>query len=85
VLWTAAHHKIPLLNIMHNNRSYHEERMYIELFGAKFDRGLDRSDIGTAMTGPNIDYASVARGYGIICRRPDRGPAETRPRDQARH
>ena len=27
VLWTAAHHRIPLLTIMHNNRAYHQERM----------------------------------------------------------
>ena len=27
VLWTAAHHKIPLLSIMHNNRGYHQEVM----------------------------------------------------------
>ena len=25
VLWTAAHHKIPLLSVMHNNRAYHQE------------------------------------------------------------
>jgi thiamine pyrophosphate-dependent acetolactate synthase large subunit-like protein len=25
VLWTAAHHRIPLLSVMHNNRSYHQE------------------------------------------------------------
>jgi thiamine pyrophosphate-dependent acetolactate synthase large subunit-like protein len=24
VLWTAAHHRIPLLTIMHNNRAYHQ-------------------------------------------------------------
>ena len=24
-LWTAAHHKIPLLSVMHNNRAYHQE------------------------------------------------------------
>jgi thiamine pyrophosphate-dependent acetolactate synthase large subunit-like protein len=29
VLWTAAHHHIPLLSIMHNNRAYHQELMYI--------------------------------------------------------
>ena len=29
VLWTAAHHRIPLLTVMHNNRAYHQERMYI--------------------------------------------------------
>ncbi len=25
VLWTAAHHRIPLLTIMHNNRAYHRK------------------------------------------------------------
>src|SRR6516164_29745 len=25
VLWTAAHHRIPLLSVMHNNRAYHQE------------------------------------------------------------
>ncbi|MEQ1945621.1 MAG: thiamine pyrophosphate-dependent enzyme [Bryobacteraceae bacterium] len=79
VLWTAAHHKIPLLSIMHNNRAYHEERMYIELFGAKFDRGLERSDIGTAMSGPNIDYAKVAQGYGLYGEGPIEDPAKLGP------
>ena len=65
VLWTAAHHKIPLLTVMHNNRAYHEERMYLALLGAKYDRDLGRSDIGTALNGPNIDYASIAKGYGL--------------------
>src|SRR6185312_7065967 len=30
VLWTSAHHHIPLLSIMHNNRAYHQEVMYLE-------------------------------------------------------
>ena len=30
VLWTAAHHKIPVLTIMNNNRAYHEEMMHIQ-------------------------------------------------------
>jgi acetolactate synthase-1/2/3 large subunit len=29
VLWTAAHHRIPLLTVMHNNRAYHQEVMHI--------------------------------------------------------
>jgi acetolactate synthase-1/2/3 large subunit len=70
VLWTAAHHKIPLLNIMHNNRSYHEERMYIQLFGAKFNRGIENGDIGTALVSPDIDYASIAKGYGLYAEGP---------------
>ena len=79
VMWTAAHHQIPMLNIMHNNRSYHEERMYVALYGAKFNRGIDRSDIGTALIGPNIDYASVARGYGLYAEGPITNPNDLGP------
>ncbi|XUW93872.1 thiamine pyrophosphate-dependent enzyme (plasmid) [Burkholderia sp. M6-3] len=30
VLWTAAHHKLPLLTVMHNNRAYHQESMHVQ-------------------------------------------------------
>jgi acetolactate synthase I/II/III large subunit len=79
VLWTAAHHQIPLLNIMHNNRAYHEERMYIALLGAKYDRSPEKSDIGTALKGPNIDYASVAKGFGLYSEGPVENPNDLGP------
>jgi thiamine pyrophosphate-dependent acetolactate synthase large subunit-like protein len=79
VLWTAAHHRIPLLTIMHNNRAYHEERMYLALLGAKYDRGVEGSDIGTAITGPDIDYATIARGYGLYAEGPISNPNDLAP------
>jgi acetolactate synthase I/II/III large subunit len=79
VLWTAAHHQIPMLNVMHNNRAYHEERMYLALLGAKYDRDLGRSDIGTALNGPNIDYASIAKGYGLYAEGPITDPKDLGP------
>ena len=79
VLWTAAHHQIPMLNVMHNNRAYHEERMYLALLGAKYDRDLGRSDIGTALSGPNIDYASIAKGYGLYAEGPIADPKDLGP------
>jgi thiamine pyrophosphate-dependent acetolactate synthase large subunit-like protein len=79
VLWTAAHHQIPMLNIMHNNRAYHEERMYITLLGAKYDRSPETSDIGTALKGPNINYASIARGFGLYAEGPIENPNELGP------
>jgi thiamine pyrophosphate-dependent acetolactate synthase large subunit-like protein len=79
VLWTAAHHKIPLLNIMHNNRSYHEERMYIQMFAAKFNRGVENGDIGTALNNPDINYASIAKGYGLYAEGPITDPKDLAP------
>ena len=79
VLWTAAHHRIPLLTVVHNNRAYHEERMYLTLLAAKYDRDPGTSDIGTALNGPNIDYASIAKGYGLYAEGPISDPQDLGP------
>jgi thiamine pyrophosphate-dependent acetolactate synthase large subunit-like protein len=50
--------------------------MYITLYGAKYDRGIDRSDIGTALKEPNIDYASIAKGYGLYAEGPISDPKD---------
>jgi thiamine pyrophosphate-dependent acetolactate synthase large subunit-like protein len=79
VLWTAAHHKIPLLTIMHNNRAYHQERMYIQMMAAKHDRGVDRADIGTSFKDPFINYAMMAKTYGMYGDGPISDPKDLAP------
>ena len=79
VLWTAAHHKIPLLNIIHNNRAYHQERMYIQMVAAKQNRGVDRADIGTSFTDPFINYAMMAKSYGMYSEGPISDPKDLGP------
>src|SRR5262245_11680627 len=79
VLWTAVHHKIPLLNIMHNNRSYHQERMFVADMAARAQRDVSRVDIGNAMTDPNIDYATMAKSYGMYGVGPIENPADLGP------
>ena len=83
VLWTAAHHRIPLLTVMHNNRAYHQERMFVTDVAAKMKRDVRRAGIGNDLTGPDIDYASLAKAYGVhgigpIERPADLGPALAR-------
>ena len=56
-LWTAAHHKMPILYIVHNNRAYHQEYMYLTAMAVRHGRGVDRMNIGTTLIEPNIDYA----------------------------
>jgi acetolactate synthase-1/2/3 large subunit len=63
-LWTAAHHRIPMLYIVHNNRAYHQEYMYLQAMAARHGRGIEKADIGTTIKDPNVDYATVARGMG---------------------
>ncbi|MDH3265978.1 MAG: thiamine pyrophosphate-dependent enzyme, partial [Gammaproteobacteria bacterium] len=64
-VWTAAHHQLPVLTIMHNNRAYHMELMYLQHLAGVRGRGTERMHIGTTFRDPYIDYASIAKGYGM--------------------
>ena len=85
-LWTAAHHRIPLLSVMHNNRAYHQEVMHIQRMANRHQRGITNAGIGTTLTNPNIDYATMARSLGVHGEGPitdpkDLGPAIRRALD----
>jgi len=75
-LWSVAHHKIPLLYVVHNNRAYHQEYMYLQAMAARHARGIERAHIGTTLTDPNVDYATVARGFGVHGEGPVTDPRE---------
>ena len=86
VLWTAAHHQIPLLSVMHNNRGYHQEVMQVQIMADRHNRGIDRANIGTTITAPNIEYAKLAQSMGVYGEGPisdpkDLGPAIKRAMD----
>jgi acetolactate synthase I/II/III large subunit len=86
VLWTAAHHQIPLLSVMHNNRGYHQEVMQVQIMADRHNRGIDRANIGTTITAPNIEYAKLAQSMGMYGEGPiadpkDLGPALKRALD----
>ena len=78
-LWTAAHHQIPLLMVMHNNRAYHQELMHIQRMGNRRNRGIDRAHIGTALDDPAIDYATLARSMGWYAEGPIENPNDLEP------
>ena len=81
VLWTAAHHKIPLLYVMHNNRAYHQEVMHIQRMANRHNRGITHSSIqvGTTIDSPNIDYAKLAQSMGVYGEGPITDPKELGP------
>jgi acetolactate synthase I/II/III large subunit len=78
-LWTAAHHKIPLLYIVHNNRAYHQEYMFLTAMAARHGRDVTKMDIGTTIKDPNIDYAAVAKGLGVYGEGPITDPNDLAP------
>lgn len=64
-LWTAAHHKIPLLTVMHNNRAYGQETMNIQRLANHRNRGVANGRIGTEIDNPPINYAKLAQSMGV--------------------
>ncbi len=78
-LWTAAHHKIPLLLIVHNNRAYHAEVMLVQRTAARRGRGNANVDIGNVIRDPAPDYAKIAQGFGVYAEGPIADPAALAP------
>jgi acetolactate synthase I/II/III large subunit len=76
ILWTAAHHRIPLLTVMHNNRSYHQEVMHLQRMSTRRNRDVSTAGVGCAIDNPNIDYAKVAQGMGWYAEGPITDPKE---------
>ncbi|HLH75736.1 MAG TPA: thiamine pyrophosphate-binding protein [Candidatus Binataceae bacterium] len=75
-LWTAAHHRLPLMTIMFNNRAYHQEMMHLQNMASLHGRSPDRAYIGTAITDPDIDFAKLASGLGVWSSGPVSDPAQ---------
>ncbi|HEX9465676.1 MAG TPA: thiamine pyrophosphate-dependent enzyme [Alphaproteobacteria bacterium] len=79
VLWTAAHHRIPMLAVMHNNRAYHQEVMHLQRMSNRRNRGVEMASVGCAITGPNIDYAKLAQSMGWYAEGPISDPKDLGP------
>jgi len=74
VLWTAVHHHLPMLTIMHNNRAWHQELMFLEFMAGARGRGTDRASIGSTLRDPFIDYRKMAEAYGMSGEGPIENP-----------
>lgn len=78
--WTAAHHNVPLLSIMHNNGGYHQEFMHLQKMASRRRRGISSTaKIGNAFIDPPIDYAAMAGSMGVWSSGPINDPADFGP------
>jgi len=75
-LWTAAHHKIPLLMVMHNNGGYYQEVMHLQRMASMHNRRTDQAWIGNSLRNPDIDFAKIAQGMGVWAEGPIKEPAQ---------
>jgi thiamine pyrophosphate-dependent acetolactate synthase large subunit-like protein len=79
VLWTAAHHRIPLLSVMLNNRGYHMEIMHVQRMCNQRNRGIDNGTKGSTLADPNIDFAKLAQSLGVHAEGPITNPNDLAP------
>lgn len=79
VLWTAAHHKIPLLTIVHNNGGYHAEVMQTQLMSNRHNRGINGPHALTSLQNPAIGFSQLAKSMGVWAEGPIENPADLGP------
>ena len=75
-IWTAAHYKIPILIVLHNNTSFGNDEEHQISLAYRRDRPPENAWIGQRMVGPEPDYCTVARGYGAWAEEAVRNPKD---------
>ncbi len=83
-LWTAAHHKIPLLTVMHNNRAYHQEVMEVQRMALAHGRNATRAHIGTKLENRRSISRSWRRAWASTARARSRTRRISAPRSDVR-
>jgi thiamine pyrophosphate-dependent acetolactate synthase large subunit-like protein len=75
-IWTAAHHRIPMLVVVNNNRTYLNDEEHQEHVAKVRGRPVENAPIGIAMDDPAIDFAALARSQGAWGHGPVTDPDE---------
>jgi thiamine pyrophosphate-dependent acetolactate synthase large subunit-like protein len=69
-LWTAAHHRLPLLVVVANNRSFFNDEVHQERMARARDRPVENRWIGQHIRDPDPDLAALARSLGLTAHGP---------------
>jgi acetolactate synthase-1/2/3 large subunit len=63
-LWTAAHHRIPLLVVMYNNRAYYNDWEHQLRVAQHRGTPKENARVGQEIDDPAPDFALLARSFG---------------------
>jgi thiamine pyrophosphate-dependent acetolactate synthase large subunit-like protein len=64
-LWTAAHHRLPLLLVVANNRTYYNDEVHQERVARRRGRPVENRSVGQHIRNPDPDLAAMARSMGL--------------------
>jgi thiamine pyrophosphate-dependent acetolactate synthase large subunit-like protein len=65
-LWTAVHHRIPLLILVNNNRSYFNDELHQESVARRRGREPKNRWIGQRLADPELDLVKLAEAQGAV-------------------
>ncbi|HEX2386435.1 MAG TPA: thiamine pyrophosphate-dependent enzyme, partial [Candidatus Binatia bacterium] len=78
-LWTAANTRVPLLTVMTNNRVYYNDVEHQEKVAIARGRPPENKLVGMQMENPSVDFAGLARSFGVAGEGPITEPDQIRP------
>jgi len=64
-LYTAAHHRLPFLTVMFNNRTYGNDEEHQEAVAKARGRPVENKIVGIRIDDPAPDFARIAQGFGV--------------------
>ena len=64
-IWTAAHHHIPLLMLIINNKSYYVDEVHQRMVSQMRGRPIENAWVGQQIDNPEADMVQIARGFGF--------------------
>ncbi len=78
-LWTAVHHRIPLLIVMYNNRTYGNDLGHQGTMAQVRGRPDERKTIGIDIDDPDVDFVGMARSFGVWAEGPIERAEDLKP------
>jgi benzoylformate decarboxylase len=64
-LWTAAHHKLAIVFVVLANRQYRILKHNVDVWRQNFQAGTQHPYQQMDLTGPELDFAHLAKGMGV--------------------
>ena len=78
-IWTAAHHRIPVLFVVCNNRTYYNDENHQALVARARGRPVENRVVGIRIEDPPVDFAAMARAFGAYGVGPVEDPEQIAP------
>ena len=78
-LWTAAHHRLPILTVMFNNRDLYNSDEHAYNAATERDRPIENRGVGVWMNDPPVDFAKLAESQGVFGIGPIEDPEKVGP------